>query len=225
VLHAEAHLSLEQAERLNEFYGHSKDESLFFFLLLQKDRAGTRTLAAHFQEQMDEILRRRLILTKRLGEKTVLSAEAQGVYYGSWVYAAVHIALTIPELRTREALSAYLHLPAKKVNDALDFLCSVGLAQAKGAHFETGTAHVRLGNDSHNIVRHHGNWRTQALEALDREQLHDLHYSGVVSLSREDLARVKAIFLDAIRDAQAVIKDSKEEELCAVNVDFFSLRK
>ncbi|MGZ3695471.1 MAG: TIGR02147 family protein [Bdellovibrionota bacterium] len=225
VLHAKAHLSLEQAEKLNEFFGHSKEEGLFFFLLLQKDRAGTKSLAGHFEEQMGEILRRRLILTKRLGEKTVLSDQSQSVYYSSWVYAAVHIALTIPELRSREAIAAFLHLPVKKVTEALDFLCSVGLALPQGAHFEVGEAHIRLGNDSHNIIKHHSNWRTQALEALDREQLEDLHYSGVVSLAREDLRKIKEILLDAVKASQAVIKDSKEEELCAIGIDFFSLRK
>lgn len=225
VLHANAHLSLEQAERVNEFYGHSKEEGLFFFLLLQKDRAGTRTLAAHFQEQMDEILRRRLVLTKRLGEKTQLSPESQSVYYSSWVYAAAHIALTIPELRTREALAAFLQLPIKKVTEVLEFLASVGLAVPNGAHFEVGESHIRIGNDSHNIIKHHSNWRTRALEALDRERLEDLHYSGVVSLAREDLRRIKEILLDAVKTTQAVVKDSKEEELCAIAIDFFSLRK
>ncbi len=225
VLHDKAELSLEQAEKLNEFFAHGKEESRYFFLLVQKDRAGTKTLAAHFQEELDEILRRRMILNRRLEFGETLNEQSQGVYYSSWIYAAVHIALTVPELRTREAIAAYLHLPVKRVTDVLEFLCAVGLAVARGGHFETGTAHVRLGRDSHNIVRHHANWRTQALEALDRERITDLHYSGVVSLSREDLARVKELLLEDVTRSQGVVKDSREEELCAVCLDFFQLRK
>ena len=225
ILHANADLSLEQADRCNAFFGHAKEESAFFLLLVQKDRAGTVSLARHFEEQIDEILRRRLVLTKRLGEKAVLSAESQSVYYSSWVYAAVHIALTVPELRTREALATYFHLPRQKVTEALEFLVSAGLAAPDGAAYRVGESHVRLGNDSHNIVRHHANWRTQALEALDREQLADLHYSGVVSLSRADVTKVKDLLLETVKNAQAIVKDSREEELCVMNLDFFSLKK
>jgi hypothetical protein len=82
-----------------------------------------------------------------------------------------------------------------------------------------------LGNDSKNILKHHTNWRLQAAESLDREELKDLHYSGVVSLSAADATKVKNIFLESIKASQSVIKDSKEEELCAVIIDFFSLKK
>lgn len=71
----------------------------------------------------------------------------------------------------------------------------------------------------------HGNWRTQALESLDREQLADLHYSGVLSLSRADITRMKNLFLEAIKDSQEIVRASGEEELCVVGLDFFSLRK
>lgn len=225
VLHGKAHLSLEQAEILNGFFSHSRDEAFFFLLLVQKDRAGTRTLRDFFQEQIEDVLKKRLILTKRLGAKESLSEIHQSTYYSSWIYAALHIALTIPELRTRDALSDYFHLPVRKITESLDFLISTGLIKATKEGYEVTNSQIRLGNDSINILKHHTNWRLQATEALDREQLTDMHYSGVVSLSRADVVKVKNIFLDAVKESQALIKDSKEEELCAVAIDFFSLKK
>lgn len=225
VLHAHAHLSLEQAEKANEFFGHSEEEAAFFFLLLQKDRAGTATLSKYFQAQMDEILKRRLVLTKRLGEKLTLDRESQATYYSSWIYAAVHIALTIPSLRSRETLAAYLHLPLKKISETLDFLRSIGLAKGEGDHYEVGPSQIRLGNDSHNILKHYTNWRTQAIESLDRGPTVDFHYSGVVSLSHSDVAKIKNILLEAVRDSQKVVQDSREEELYALNCDFFTLKR
>lgn len=225
IVHGRAHLSLEQAQVLNKFFSHSKDEAFFFLLLVQKDRAGTKELTEHFQEQIDESLRRRLVLTKRLGPKEVLSEIHQATYYSSWLYAAVHIALTIPELRTREALSQYLSVPLRKITETLDFLVSTGLVQETSSGFSVAQAQIRLGNDSKNILKHHTNWRLQAAESLDWEQISDLHYSGVVSLSREDIIKVKNIFLDSIKSAQAVIKDSPEQELCAIAIDLFNLRR
>ena len=225
IIHGRANLSLEQAQTLNDFFSHSKEEALFFLLLVQKDRAGTRALVAHFQELIDEMLRKRLVLTKRLGPKEVLSDVHQATYYSSWIYAAVHIALTIPELRTREALAHYFVVPVRRITEALDFLTNAGLVQESKKGFEVTQAQIRLGNDSKNILKHHTNWRLQATESLDREQLSDLHYSGVVSLSTEDVIKVKNIFMDSIKNSQAVIKDSREQELCAVVIDFFSLRR
>jgi hypothetical protein len=182
-------------------------------------------LAAYFQDHLNEILRRRLILSKRLGEKVVLNEQSQSVYYSSWIYAAIHISLTIPKLRTREAIATFLKLPLKKVSSALDFLCSVGLARDQGPGYSVGETQVRLSSESYNLIRHHSNWRTQALEALDREELADLHYSGVISLSRDDVIKVKNILLEAISQSQNVVRDSREEELYAVALDFFTLRK
>ncbi len=225
VLHGKAHLSLEQAEILNGFFSHSKEEGFFFLVLVQKDRAGTKALREFFQEQIEEALRKRLVLTMRLGPKEVLSEVHQATYYSSWIYAAIHIALTIPELRTRESLASYFNLPVRRITEALDFLQLTGLVVVAKNGFEATKAQIRLGNDSKNILKHHTNWRLQAAEALDREQLADLHYSGVVSLSKSDVVKVKSIFLESIKDSQAVVRDSKEEELCAVVIDFFGLRK
>lgn len=63
------------------------------------------------------------------------------------------------------------------------------------------------------------------MEALERETNNDLHYSAVVSLSREDAIQIKNRILDEIRDTQAIIKASKEEELYVYDIDFFSLRR
>ncbi|MGZ3775863.1 MAG: TIGR02147 family protein [Pseudobdellovibrionaceae bacterium] len=225
VLHGKAHLSLEQAEILNGFFSHSKEEAFYFLLLVQKDRAGSKALRDFFHEQIDEVLRKRLVLTKRLGAKETLSEIHQATYYSSWIYAAIHIALTIPELRMREALSVYFNLPVRKVTEALDFLISTGLVRSTDKGYEVTNAQIRLGNDSKNILKHHTNWRLQSAESLDREQLTDMHYSGVVSLSKSDVVKVKNILLEAVKKSQDLIKDSKEEELCAMVIDFFNLKK
>ena len=225
ILHGKAQLSLEQAEMANQFFAHTKEESLFFLLLVQKERAGTASLAKHFQDQLAEILNRRLILTSRLGAKKALDPQDQSIYYSSWIYAAAHIALTIPELRTREALAKYFCLPLKKITETLEFLTSAGLAVEENGTYAAGTSQIRLGKDSHNIIKHHTNWRTQAIESLEREELPDLHYSGVVSLSSRDILEVKNQLLEKIDEIQKTVRDSKEEELCAIGIDFFRIKR
>ena len=225
VLYGKAELSLEQAERLNHYFAHGKEEALYFLLLVQKGRAGTQPLRNIFEAQLEDMLAKRLDLTERLGKKTTLGLEEQATYYSSWQYAAVHIALTIPRLQTKESLSRYLSVPKSRIIEILDFLESVGLAQKLGSKYGPGESEIRLGKDSPNIIKLHSNWRLRAIESLERESVSELHYSGVVSLSREDALTVKSIFLEAIRESTAKIRASKEEELRCISIDFFSVEK
>lgn len=225
VLHGKAQLSLEQAERLCEFFGFNNEERQFLLTLVQMERAGTPSLRNHFKKEMNELLERRMILTKRLGPKTLITEEGRSRYYSSWIYSAVHIALTIPELQSREALTDFFQLPIRRINEVLDFLCSIGLAEPLGAGFRAGISQVRLGNDSHHIIKHHSNWRTQALHSLERERPTDLHYSAVVSLSHSDVLKIKNILLEALATTQAIVQAADEETLCGVVVDFFSLQQ
>lgn len=225
VLHSKAHLSLEQAESANQFFAHSKEEAHFFMLLLQKERAGTKALERYFDEQINEILQKRLVLTERLGAKQVLSSEHQSVYYSSWHYAAVHIGLTIPELRAPQALASYLQIPLGKISEVLDFLVSAGLAVEDRGLYKPGLSQIRLGKASHNIIKHHANWRMHSIESLVREELTDLHYSAVVSLSKQDVLKIKDRLLDVIDEIQKTVRDSKEEALCSVAFDFYGLKR
>jgi len=225
VINGPAHLSLEQATGVNEFFSHSRDDSHYFLLLVQKDRAGNRPLKSYFAEQIQEMLDRRLNLTRRLGTQNKLSEEHKQIFYSSWIYLAIHIALTIPELRTREALAQYLNLPSKKVAEILEFLVEAGLARPDGQHFTSESSLLRIGSDSPFIIRHHCNWRTQVLESLDREKIHDLHYSGVVSLSRADVRVLKDRMLEHIKEYVTTVRASKEEEVYVLCMDFFGLQK
>ena len=225
VLHGNAHLSLEQGEALSDFLGHTAEEKRFLLFLIQKDRAGTKSLTAHFEELIEEIVARRLTLTERLGARNALSEEDKSVYYSSWQYAAIHIALTIPELRTSEALARYFCVRQKRVAEILEFLCKTGIATRNVDYFVPGTTQIRLGKASHQIIKHHANWRNQAIDSLEREEISDLHYSAVVSLSEQDVLKLKNEILEFIKKTLATIHASSEERLLGFNVDFFDLKR
>jgi len=224
VLNGNSDFSLEQTERIGKFLGHSREEQHFFLLLVQKDRAGTLSLKEYFENQISDALERRLSVVERLGKTPRLSKMNEAIYYSSWIFAAVHIALTIPRLQNREALSEYLGLSQEKIMEALAFLIECGLAVEMNGRFQTPQNLVRIGRESHSILKHHANWRTQALISLEREKSTDLHYSSVFSVATRDVLRIKNLFLDSIKTNGEWVRDSAEEELCALTVDFFSMR-
>jgi uncharacterized protein (TIGR02147 family) len=223
VLKGHSHLSLEQAERANRFFGHSEEESEFFFLLVQKARAGTRELEKYFAGKIEELLRKRQEVVHRLGKRASLTKEEQSLYYSSWHFAAFHIAISVPALRSREALAAYFRLPPAKVAEVLERLCAMGLVTEKDGLYTYASENLRLGRDSHNILKHHANWRQQAMQALDRERAEDLHYSAVLSLSQEAQRKIKDLLLEGLKAQLALSEASPEEDVAVLCIDLFSL--
>jgi len=225
VLNGKAHLSLEQATKLARYLNFTKDETRYFLALVQKARAGTNELKLFFEEQLSEILADRLVIKKRLGVSGAVPEKLRPIYYSSWHFAAVHMALTIPRLRTKTAIAEYFHIPGRRVAEVLDFLVSAGLAIQRDGKFDVGPKDVRIGKEDPLIYKHHSNWRNKAIESLELEESDDLHYSAVVSLAKSDVPKIKEKILQSLHDTLSLIKHSAEEEVVCYNIDFFKLRR
>jgi uncharacterized protein (TIGR02147 family) len=223
VLNGNANFSLEQADLINKFLGHAADEADFFLLLVQHGRAGTHSLRSYFMGQINKILEKRLVIKDRLDVKKALSREDQVLYYSNWLYAMVHVMLSIPEFQNREAIAKYLGLPLQRVSEILDFLLSVGLAKRDQGRFKIGDARLHLGSDSAMFAKHHTNWRVQAMRSLDRSGNDDTHYSSVVTLTKEDAVKIRLMIIDFIKEVKVVVKEAKEEEVHAFCLDFFQV--
>jgi uncharacterized protein (TIGR02147 family) len=222
VLSGNAQFSLEQADSLNEFLGHSPDERHFFLLLIQLARAGKPSLVKYFEEQIKQIAENRLIIKERLRIKDTLSREHQAVYYSAWYYSAIHIMLGIERYQTKEALSKHLGLSQKRVTEVLDFLVSLGLAKQRSlGQFEIGPTRMHLERDSPMISKHHTNWRMSAIRSLERASEDELHYSVVASMSEEDRIKVKAMIVKFIQETMGVVHASKDEGVHCLALDFF----
>ena len=58
VLRGSAHFSLEQAEAINEFLGHTEDQGYYFLTLLQWAKAGTKKLQNRFIMKLESQISR-----------------------------------------------------------------------------------------------------------------------------------------------------------------------
>lgn len=224
VLEGSANLSLEHSLGLSRFFKMSQDEADYFLLLVQVARAGNQELKRYFSTKIEETRLRRLQLKERVSIRKTLSREDQATYYSSWCYAAVHMALTVPSLRTRSAISQYFVLNDDRVNEILNFLISVGLAKESKGIYEIGTSQLHLEGDSPSILKHHTNWRTRAMVSFDQGGILDLHYSGVMTLSRKSAEQLRESLLKAIQESISfVTKSENEEEVYCFAVDWFAL--
>jgi len=223
VLHADLHLSLEQACRANDFLEHDAPHAHFFILLLQKERAGTAELRRYFLSQIEEILNNRKKIKSRVVITDELSDEQRARYYSHWDYSALHMALAVPTLRTPQALSRAFQMPLSRVETVLQFLVQAGMAQVVRGEWRIGAVQLHLGADSSFVNQHHSNWRLEALKRMDSTHAQHLHYSVVYTLSRDDYQRLRENLLKVIQANLEVIKPSPEEIVVCQTLDLLPL--
>jgi len=213
--------SLEHAAKLNQFFEHTKEEGKFFLLLIHFARAGNDELKRYYEEEMNEIIMRNSDLKKRTNVKNTLKEKDHDIYYSSWYYSAAHILVTIKEFQTVPAIARRLSLSRDKIVEILNFLVGNDLVKKEGNTYSSGQTRIHLAKESPHIQRHHTNWRVKAINSIDLNDPMDLHFSNVVSMGKDDIVKVREIFIKAIAEARSVIKDSPEETLQSICVDFF----
>lgn len=225
VLNHDAHLSLEQAVDTSSFFELTQDEEEFFLLLVQLAKAGTKRLKDITKRKIKEIREKRALLSNRINIKEELDEVMQARYYSKWFYAAIHILITVPGFGDKKSIGAYLGLPMEIVNEATEFLIQTGLITTTKDGFTSGKGRIFLKGDSPFIVQHHENWRMRAMDNITLGGKNNVHFSSVYSLSRKDFETIKEKLLTHIQEVREIVRPSKEEEVCVLNVDFFSLKK
>ncbi|MGZ3737546.1 MAG: TIGR02147 family protein, partial [Bdellovibrionota bacterium] len=222
VLHGDADLSLSQAQVLAEWMQLSASETHFLLLLVEHARADTEKLRAYFRAQIQKVREENLILKKRLGAEVEDIPEADRLrYYSAWYYPALRLLSAIPGYQTRAQMIQRLQLPADVVAAALDFLLQLKLVERQGDRFVISSRDIFLGSESALVSRHHLNWRLRCMQSLERESSSELHYSTAVVISEKDAEKIKRQLLDAIEKNREMVRQSGNDELFCVNVDFF----
>ena len=149
---------------------------------------------------------------------SLLSIENQVIYYSSWHVLATHILLSIPEFNTKDKIANHFKLPSHQIAVALEFLVRSGLAHEINGKYSILNTRTHLAKGSPLFPRHHTNWRIRAIQAMDHERENDLHYSGAFTLSKKDLLKVRSLMLSFIEESEPLIRQSKEETLCCINL-------
>lgn len=223
VLNGAPHFSLEQGVRLSDFLKHTKAEARYFLLLLQSQRAGSEELRNFFQTEIDEILKNRTEVKNRIDIKKSLDLKDQQTYYSSWIYSAVHMLIVTEGYCELETLIDRLKVSREKMVEVLDFLVKAGLAKERNQRYEIGVTRLHIGKESPLLQKHHMNWRFRAITSIEDQSQGNLHYSNVTTISLKDAPVIREIFLKAIEEARAVIKDSPEEDTFCLCLDFFRI--
>jgi uncharacterized protein (TIGR02147 family) len=224
VLSGEGEFSSEQAEKVSRFLKLGREQTEYFLLLVQFNRAGTPQLRSVYSAMLRQLREKTTPLRAKLEIREELSDHAKAKYYSTWIYQAIHVLLSVPGFQTPRTIAERLGLSSVQVEDVLSFLVAAGLAEkSKIQTYRQLRPVLHLDRASVFVNRHHTNWRLKAIHAIDQNSEDDLHYSGVASLSEDDYLKIKRILIDALKSAVDVVRDSKEEDVVGICIDFFKL--
>ncbi len=224
ILSGQRQMSLEQGSLLCEYFGFDPAETEYFLLLVQLERAGNPSLRKVLSRQMDRAKESSKKKMDCANIAKIISDEEKITFYSEWYYYAVRQATTIPGLNTAEAIAAYLNIPTKAANEALNFLIQAGLCLEENEKASIGPNKAHIDSDSLFAKMHHSNWRHKALERIKHPHPEKLHYSSPFTLSKKDCDKVRKKMLIAIEEVEKIVDPSSSEELMCLNIDWFKVR-
>ncbi len=223
VLKTHVQLTPEHALGIAHFWGLGPLEKDYFLELVNRERAGTLSLRKYCEERLAEMRLQNANLSARLKRPGIGEQKLQTLYYSSWHYSAIHILLTIPGFQTTKAISNHLRLSEELVREALITLKEMGLAEQAGLVWKASSFDIHLAKDSPMNSINHSNWRGRAVLDSQVKSSTGTHFTGVYSMSQEDLERLKAELIKFVELTRKTALASAEEKVVAFNCDLFEV--
>ena len=107
VAKGDTHLTPDHAYGLCRYFNFTALETEYFLLLVDRERANSKTLRAYIERRIEEIKAKNLDIAKTLQRKEPASER----YYSAWYFAAIHILTSIADYQNVDAIAKKLMLP------------------------------------------------------------------------------------------------------------------
>lgn len=193
----------------------------YFYCLVAHARSGTQALRQYYSEKMKNLRWASEGSRKPIAQS---EADAQSEYYSSWKFAAVHIATTVPGLRTSAQIAKRLRLEPREVETTLRKLKNWGFVELPKQEWVTTKKLVHLPDDHFMNPTNHRNWRTKNLELFEREAKRGVMYSAIYSMNRRDFDVLRDMIYRFLGESRKLVAASaNEEELVSFALDCLPL--
>jgi uncharacterized protein (TIGR02147 family) len=215
-------LTSEQAVAVADYLELNENETRYFLLLAQWERAGSEKLKRVLKREIDQIRRDEAQVVRRIPQSQSLSPEQKAVFYSNWYYSAVRVLSSIPEWKNAEGMRKRLGLTREQFTTIERFLVEHGLCEEQNGILSLGPQSTHIEGTSPLVSRHHGNWRVKAMErhpSLNHDR--ELAFTSPMSLSRSDVPKVREAALEFISKACEICDPSPSEVSYCLNLDWF----
>lgn len=218
------HLNPDQGLGLSQYWGLSANEQEYFLTLIHLARASSREYHAMLNAQLEKCRSAAQKLSSRFDKVELQSPERFRVYYSSWYFAAIHMALTIRKLRTPETIAAALKMEPSLVSKSLHSLRELGFVIQSEGEWKSVKSDLHLDPTEFYGRVQHVNWRLKATQKIqESENARNLHYTGIHTLSEDDFVRLRLRIINFLQEIRHEIEPSPEEKLVAFSLDWFEV--
>lgn len=221
VLKADKHFSLETAAEITEYIGLSIKEAEYFLLLVEHQRAGGFKLKKILEKKIDREQQAGSQLQNRLKTDRQLSDEEKMQFYSSWIYSAIRILSSLPDMNSAKTISERLNIPLGIVNNVVDFLLEKNLCALQNNKLTYGAYRTHISKDSPFVVKHHQNWRIKGFQSMELRRDEDLFFSQPMALSIEAAEKIRLMLPGIIEQIHAISGPSDSEVVRCFNIDWF----
>ncbi len=216
------HLSLELAADLADYLGLDAEETEYFILLVNYQKAGSHNLREKLKDRLKRTQTTMLQLEKRMKKDVELNEEIKSIFYSGWVYSGIRNLTAIKGYNQIEKIATRLNLPLPLVKSAIEFLIENGLCAVKNGEIVIGSKRTYLGPGSPHTVRHHMNWRLRAMEKmLEPSRNANVHYTFPMSLSAAVADQIREELPSFVEKISKWVGPSESETVRCLNIDWF----
>ncbi len=228
VINGPLHLTPDQCFLLATFLHLNESEAQHLHSLLEYDRASAQAYRQNIASRIKREKAKHLELKSQVrGQIPIANHEANlnwQTYYSSWIYAALHIAVSVPSLQTLESLASRFRLESSMLESYLTRLQVMGLVEHKDQKWKWKSGDIHLPKENPLTTHSHQNWMFKAQESIQLRDPQSIHYSVVQSLSAEDYDELLRTITKWINDFNKKTGPSRPEEVACLHLDFFKVR-
>lgn len=223
-LKGKGNITLDHAFGIGEYLELSEEEQNYFFLLLDKERAGTPKLRRHLEDRLKSLSREAYRLKNQQQATHILSQESgMFFYYANWLATAIHTLTSIGEFQSPESISKRLQIPVDTIRFVLLDLAKQDFVIEQKGKYRWNSGNLHLADTSHWISNHHMNWRLRAIDNCNKRDGDASHYTAIQSLSLEDFEILKRKIATFIKEFNKVSDPSPSEEAFCFSIDLFRI--
>ena len=221
VLSGGDNLTPEQAFLLARYLGLNRFETDFFISLLDLERAGKAEYRTHLRERLRLLKRQATSEQKVAFADELLSDEACKVFFSNRINEVAWLSTMIPGLQSAKDLADALHLSLSDANKVVEFLTSVGLCVKEGEKVLPLRRYIHLEPESGDFTTKLRNWRTKAIETLDKSSKSDYFFTHTVAISDTSAKEVDQILRDAVQRIDIALRRAPATKVMCLNIDWF----
>jgi len=222
ILRGSRDLSAEQAHALGQHLELTPLELEYFIGLVSLARAGTQSYRTHLEDKLARLRAQATKVKRRFQHESELSEEAKFIFYSSHLYSLIRLSCdTHRDGVSTDELGERLKIPRAELIPKLEFLSQTGLIKEVKGRWKMGPSRTLVSRESIHVIKHHQNWRTQAMLKAESLRPDELMFTCPMSISVSDFEAFRLELTQLIQRFSKMLENPHAERVGCFNLDLF----